>query len=133
MLPAATFAEKDGTFTNTERRVQRVRKAVEPPGEARADWQIICEMAQRMGAGGFAFAHPGEIMEEIAALTPRYGGISYERLDNGGLQWPCPAPDHPGTPILHTSGLPRPTARRGSCRWSTSRRPNCRTTNTRCC
>ena len=70
VLPAATFAEKDGTFTNTERRVQRVRKAVDPPGEARADWQIICEVAKRMGAGGFSFAHPGEIMAEIAAVTP---------------------------------------------------------------
>jgi len=103
VLPAATFAEKDGTFVNTERRVQRVRKAVEPPGEARADWQIICDVAQRMGAGGFSFAHPGEIMAEIAAVTPSYGGVSYARLDDGGLQWPCPTPDHPGTPILHTA------------------------------
>jgi formate dehydrogenase (NADP+) alpha subunit len=101
VLPAAACAEKDGTFTNTERRVQRVRKAVEPPGEARADWWIVSEIARRLGADGFAYEHPGQIMAEVAALTPSYRGISYERLDSGGLQWPCPSSDHPGTPILH--------------------------------
>lgn len=102
VLPAATFAEKDGTFTNTERRIQLVRKAIEPVGNSRPDWWIICELAKRMGAKGFDFNHPSEIMKEIASLTPSYGGISYERLENGGLQWPCPAVEHPGTPILHT-------------------------------
>ena len=102
VLPAAAFAEKDGTFTNTERRVQRVRKAVEPPGDARPDWWIVAEVAKRMGATGFDYERPAQIMDEIAALTPSYGGISYERLDRGGLQWPCPTPDHAGTPILHT-------------------------------
>jgi len=102
VLPAATFAEKDGTFTNTERRVQRVRRAIEPVGEAEPDWWITGQIGQRMGGRGFSFRHPAEIMEEIAGLTPSYGGISYERLEDGGLQWPCPTGDHPGTPILHT-------------------------------
>jgi formate dehydrogenase alpha subunit len=102
VLPAASFAEKDGTFTNTERRVQRVRKAVEPVGNSKPDWWITCQIAQRMGAKGFSFEHPAEIMAEFARLTPAYGGITYERLEKGGLQWPCPTPEHPGTPILHT-------------------------------
>jgi predicted molibdopterin-dependent oxidoreductase YjgC len=103
VLPATSFAEKDGTFTNTERRVQRVRKVVEPPGDSRPDWWIICQVAQRLGAKGFDYDHPSDIMEEIRRLTPSYGGISYERIENGGLQWPCPVDDHPGTPILHTN------------------------------
>ena len=101
VLPAASFAEKDGTFTNTERRVQRVRKAIEPIGESKPDWWIVCQVAQRLEARGFDYNHPSEIMEEIRKLTPSYGGISCERLENGGLQWPCPSEDHPGTSILH--------------------------------
>ncbi len=107
VLPGATFAEKDGTFTNTERRVQRARKAIEPIGNSRPDWWITCQIAQRMGSKGFDFAHPSQIMEEIASLTPSYGGIAYSRLDNGGLQWPCPTQDHPGTPILHAKQFTR--------------------------
>ncbi len=107
VLPAATFAETDGTFTNTERRIQRVRKAVAPPGDSRADWLITCQIAQRMGSKGFDFSHPSEIMDEIASLTPSYGGISYKRLEEGGLQWPCPTEEHPGTPILHTTQFTR--------------------------
>ena len=102
VLPAASFAEKDGTFTNTERRVQRLRKAIEPIGDSRPDWWITCQLGKMMEGKGFRFDHPYQIMEEIASLTPSYGGISYERLENGGLQWPCPTEDHPGTPILHT-------------------------------
>jgi formate dehydrogenase alpha subunit len=102
VLPAATFAEKDGTFTNTERRVQRVRAAIAPRGEAKEDWRIVTEIARRMGAPGFDYSTPAQIMAEIASLTPSYGGITYERLEEGGLQWPCPTIDHPGTPILHT-------------------------------
>ncbi len=102
ILPAASFAEKEGTFTNTERRVQRVRKAIEPIGNSKPDWWITCQIGQRMRAKGFDFSHPAEIMEEITSLTPSYGGISYERLEEGGLQWPCPTQEHPGTPILHT-------------------------------
>jgi len=103
ILPASSFAEKDGTFTNTERRFQRVRKAIEPIGESLADWEITCEIAKRMGGKGFDYKHPSEIMDEIAYLAECYGGINYARLESGGLQWPCPASDHPGTPILHTT------------------------------
>jgi len=102
ILPAASFAEKDGTITNTERRVQRIRKAVEPVGDSRADWWITCEIARRLGAKGFDFAGPAEIMDEVASLTPIYGGISYARLEKGSLQWPCRTPDDPGTPFLHS-------------------------------
>ncbi len=102
VLPAATFAEKDGTFTNTERRVQRVRQALEPVGQAKPDAWIVSQIAQRMGAAGFESSDPRRIMAEIAAVTPSYGGISYDRLEPDGLHWPCPTLDHPGTPILHT-------------------------------
>jgi formate dehydrogenase alpha subunit len=107
VLPAASFAEKDGTFTNTERRVQRVRKAVEPIGDSKPDWWITCQVAQRLEAKGFDYSHPFDIMEEIRNLTPSYGGIGYQRLENGGLQWPCPIDDHPGTPILHVNTFVR--------------------------
>ncbi len=107
VLPAASFAEKDGTFTNTERRVQRVRKAIAPPGEARADWQIVCDIARRMGASGFNFNDPKEIMDEVNRLAPIYGGVTFTCLEKGGLQWPCPSPEHPGTPILHTERFSR--------------------------
>jgi formate dehydrogenase alpha subunit len=107
VLPAACFAEKEGTFTNTERRVQLVRKAVAPPGEARPDWQIICDLAAQAGYEGMSYSSPHEIMAEIASLTPLYGGISYDRLEPHGLQWPCTEPDDPGTPILHRKRFPR--------------------------
>ena len=108
VLPGACFAEKDGTFTNTERRVQISNKAVEPVGYARADWQIICEIAKKMGAAGFDFADAVEVFKEIAELTPSYGGISHERLKNeGSLQWPCPTKDHPGVKFLHADTFPR--------------------------
>jgi len=108
VLPGATFAEKDGTFTNTERRVQRVRKAIEPLSGCKADWVIICELAQKMGATGFDFKSPTEVMAEINQLTPSYGGITYERLEElGSLQWPCPTVDHLGTPYLHKGKFSR--------------------------
>jgi len=107
VLPGASFAEKDGTFTNTERRVQRVRKAIEPVGSCKPDWWITCQLAQKMGAKGFGFSDPSQIMDEISSLTPSYAGISFGRLDSGGLQWPCPTPEHPGTPILHTQKFTR--------------------------
>ena len=107
VLPAASFAEKDGTFTNTERRVQRVRKAVEPAGDSKPDWWITCQLARRMGSKGFDFENASQIMDEIASLTPSYGGISYRRLEEGGLHWPCPTEEHPGTPILHTQQFTR--------------------------
>ncbi len=101
VLPAQSFAEKDGTFTSTDRRVQRVRKAIEPVGESKADWQIISEIARLMGAKGFDFNDPEEIFKEITSLTPSYSGITYERLDRGSLQWPCRTLDDPGTEYLH--------------------------------
>ena len=108
VLPGVTFAEKDGTFTNTERRVQRVRKAIEPVGQARQDWEIVCQIAKKMGASGFDFSSAQQIMEEAARLTPSYGGISYERLEKlGWLQWPCPNAEHPGTPYLHKDKFAR--------------------------
>jgi formate dehydrogenase alpha subunit len=106
VLPGISFAEKEGTFTNTERRVQRVRKAIEPKGDARADWQIICDLATRMGYP-MSYGEPKNIMEEIASLTPSYGGISYDRLEKDGLQWPCPTRDHAGTRYLHKEQFTR--------------------------
>jgi len=106
VLPAATFIEKEGTFTNTERRIQRVRKAFNPEGQAWSDSKIICELAKRMGYQ-MDYGCAEEIMEEIAGLTPIYGGIHYDRLENDGLQWPCPARNHPGTPYLHKGRFTR--------------------------
>ena len=120
VLPAATFAEKDGTFTNSERRVQRVRAVVDPVGGSRPDWEIICDLARRLSAkrglgleGEFDYRRPSEIWDEMAALTPIVAGISYERLDaEGGIQWPCPTADHPGTRYLYAEDFPRgPRAR----------------------
>jgi len=107
VLPAASFAEKDGTFTNTERRVQRVRQAIKPIGNSKPDWQIICDIAKRLKGKGFDFADASAIMNEIASLTPSYGGITYQRLDSGGLQWPCPIEDHPGLEYLHADTFVR--------------------------
>ena len=100
VLPSTSFAEKEGTFTNTERKVQRIRKGVEPPGEAREDWRIICDVAGRMGYP-MNYETGQAIMEEIAEVTPSYCGINYERLKTNGLHWPCTGTDHPGTPCLH--------------------------------
>ncbi len=111
ILPACSYAEKDGTFTNTERRVQRIRKAIEPIGDSKDDCWIISEIARRMGAKGFDYSDAGKIMEEIAHLTPTYGGITYKRLDEGSLQWPCLSEDHPGTCILHESVFSRPSGK----------------------
>ncbi len=108
VLPAASFAEKNGTFTGTDRRVQRVQKAIEPVGDAKADWEILCLLAQRMGASGFDFTSAEEVMDEIAAFTPIYGGVSYGRLEReGDLQWPVPSDEHPGTPYLHKGKFSR--------------------------
>jgi formate dehydrogenase alpha subunit len=108
VLPGTSFAERDGTFTGTDRRVQLVRKAVDPVGEAKPDWQIICQLAQQMRASGFDFDSPASVMDEIARVTPIYGGVSYERLEEEGfLQWPVTGPDHPGTPFLHKGKFSR--------------------------
>jgi len=102
LLPAASWAEKEGSLTNTERRVQWARQAIRPLEETRADWQIICDVANKMGFS-FSYASPEEILREVNKVVPAYGGITPERLKGqvGGLTWPCPASDHPGTPILH--------------------------------
>jgi formate dehydrogenase alpha subunit len=108
VLASASFAETDGTYTNTDRRVQRIRKAIEPIGESKENWLIICELARKMGAKGFDFSTANAIMDEISQLTPSYGGINYDRLETvGGLQWPCPTTDHPGTPFLHKGKFAR--------------------------
>ncbi len=106
VLPGCSFAEKDGTFTNTERRVQRVRKAIEPVGESKADWEIICSLAEKMGFS-MGYKSAEDIMEEIGKVTPSYGGITYDRIDRVGIHWPCPDRDHPGTPILHKGSFAR--------------------------
>ena len=100
VLPASSFAEKDGTFANTERRVARVRQAIPPVGQSRPDWKIICELSNRLGYP-MNYANPEAVFEEIRKVTPSYAGISYKRLDAGGLQWPCPTEEHPGTVFLH--------------------------------
>jgi formate dehydrogenase alpha subunit len=108
VLPAASVAEKDGTFTNSERRCSRIQKAIEPVGNALADWQIICKLSTAMG---YPMDYPGgpeQIFDEMAALTPKsYAGMSYQRMGLNGLQWPCPDANHPGTPILHTQQCTR--------------------------
>ena len=106
VLPGVTFAEKDGTFTNTERRVQRVRKAIDPIGKSRPDWQILCDLSSRLGYP-LEYSSPKEIMDEIASVTPSYGGMQYARLEGVGLQWPCPTQDHPGTLLLHKDKFSR--------------------------
>jgi formate dehydrogenase alpha subunit len=129
VLPGASFAEKEGCFTGTDRRVQRVRQAIPPLGEARADWEIICQVAERAQArlgretngapyGGWDYASPKEITDEIAAVTPIYGGVSYERLEDlGSLQWPVPTSDHPGTPYLHKGKFSRGLGKFNPVEW----------------
>ncbi len=107
VLPAASFAEKEGTFSNTDRGVQRVRKAVEAPGEAKEDSWIIGQLASRLDYE-MGDISPAQVMQEIASLSPSYAGISYSRLEEEcELRWPCPTSDHPGTPILHTEKFTR--------------------------
>ena len=132
VLPAASFAEEDGTYTNLERRVQLLKKVVSPKNsEAETAWQFLCRLAQRMGAGGFGFETPAQVFDEIARVAPIYGGISHQRLLKEaratfrlsladpqptqilrsdrvvqGIQWPCGAPDVSGTPVLYADGFP---------------------------
>ncbi|MHA1540389.1 MAG: formate dehydrogenase subunit alpha [Alphaproteobacteria bacterium] len=101
ILPASSYAEKDGTFTSTERRVQRVRAAISPVTGSLPDWEILCRIAEKAGYNGMKYDSPSDIQDEICALTPSYGGITYDRIDDVGLCWPCPTKDHAGTPILH--------------------------------
>jgi len=115
ILPAASFAEKGGTFTNSDRRVQLIRTAVSAPGSARPDWAILCDLAQRVEtrlnrkvSAGFGFTSPAQIWEEMAFLTPEFQGINHERISQEtGVHWPCPTLDHPGTPYLFRDTFPR--------------------------
>jgi predicted molibdopterin-dependent oxidoreductase YjgC len=115
ILPACSFAEKEGTFTNSDRRIQRVRAAIPPVGESRPDWRILCDLASRLEerlglspSAGWVYAHPAEIWEEMRGLTPDFGGITYARIEReGGVHWPCPNEDHPGTPFLFAEAFPR--------------------------
>jgi formate dehydrogenase alpha subunit len=114
VLPAAAFAEKEGTFTNSERRVQRVRKAIDPPGAARPDWEIVCDLAQRVAVrldrdtDAFNYPDAAAIFDEIGRVWTNLAGLSHERLDReGGIQWPCPTPEHPGTARMYTESFPR--------------------------
>ena len=140
-LPAAAFAEKEGTFTNSERRVQRVRAAVPPPGEARPDWWITAELAKRVARRvgldvdrQFDYGSASQIFDEMARLIPFMGGLSHERLDReGGLQWPCPDGGPPGHALplrRFLSARPRPLRPR-ACRPRPP--PSCPTRTTRSC
>jgi formate dehydrogenase alpha subunit len=107
VLPAAGFLEQDGTFTNAERRIQRVRRAVPPPGAARADWEVVRDVANALGER-WSYGSAADVMDEIARVAPAlFGGVSFARLEGEGLQWPCPAPDHPGTATVHADGFLR--------------------------
>ncbi len=102
VFPAAAFAETDGFFANTERRVQRIRQVVPPPGEAKPDWWIVSQVGRRMtDRVNMTYENPGEVFDELAEVSPFYHGMSYDRIDGEGLQWPCPDSDHPGTGYLH--------------------------------
>jgi predicted molibdopterin-dependent oxidoreductase YjgC len=115
ILPAVSFAEKDGTFTNSDRRVQLIHPAIQPPGEARPDWEIIQDLARRVqkvlgvtSSVGFNFNHPAEVWQEMADLTPPFQGITHERIEKeDGVHWPCPSERHPGTPYLFSESFPR--------------------------
>ena len=106
VLPGACWAEKEGTFSNTERKVQRVRKAVDNPEGSIPDWKIIAELGTRLGLS-MNYESSAEIFDEMASLTPSFGGLSHARLEAGGIQWPCPSRDHPGTQFLHQGKFTR--------------------------
>jgi predicted molibdopterin-dependent oxidoreductase YjgC len=111
VFPASSFAEKDGTFTNTERRVNRVRKALELPGQAREDWRIVCDLAKALGAEWPEYRTSEDAWDEFADLAPNWSGIRYDRIEDVGLQWPCTDRDHPGTPYLHAPQPALPSGR----------------------
>ena len=106
VLPGASFVEKDGTFANTERRVQRVRKVIDPVGNAKADWEILRDVIRLFNVDA-PYEHPRDIMEEINEMTTIYKGITYEKIDDVGIQWPCPSIDHTGTPYMHKNKFSR--------------------------
>jgi predicted molibdopterin-dependent oxidoreductase YjgC len=111
VLPASSFAEKDGTVVNSDRRVLRLRKAVEMPGQAREDWRIILDVAKQMGVNIGQYESASEIFEEIRKVTPIMDGITYSRLENGSIQWPCPDETHPGTPTLYLDRFNTPSGK----------------------
>jgi predicted molibdopterin-dependent oxidoreductase YjgC len=111
VLPASSFAEKDGTVVNSDRRVLRMRKAVELPGEAREDWRILAEVARRMHYSIGEYDNASQIWDEISRAAPIFGGISYERIEEHGIQWPCPTPDHPGTATLFLDRFNTPSGK----------------------
>ncbi|MBN2239844.1 MAG: formate dehydrogenase subunit alpha [Dehalococcoidales bacterium] len=106
VLPGMSFAEKDGTFTNVGRRVQRIRKAIAPVGESRSEWEVLCDLSTRLGYP-MSYNSPADVMDEIASLVTQYTGIHYSRLDGQGIQWPCPNDEHPGNPFLHKDKFSR--------------------------
>jgi len=106
ILPATSFPEKEGTYTNTDRRVQLGRKAIEPPGQARPDWQIICEISTRMGYP-MPYNSPEEVFRELTSLSPSLAGLSYARLGTTGELWPCPEPDKPSQSVLFVEDFPK--------------------------
>lgn len=111
VLPATAWGETDGVCTNTERRVQRLRKAVDPPGEARPDWWILCQLGQRLGWHGFDFTSAKEVFNELCEVSPIYNGLDWDRIEHSEYQWPVPTKDHPGTPRLHEKEFPNETGR----------------------
>ncbi len=111
ILPAASFAEKDGSFTNTERRVQRVRKAIDPVEDSKPDWWIVREIANRIAPNSFNYQSPEDVLTEVAAVIPAYAGINFKRLEKGSIQWPCLDEDHSGTLFLHTDKFTTPTGK----------------------
>ncbi|TKB81855.1 MAG: formate dehydrogenase subunit alpha, partial [Nitrospira sp.] len=111
VIPGASFLEKDGTFTNLERRVQRIRKVVDPPSGVWPDWQVVSQVSTRMGYP-MTYAHPSQIMDEVAGLAPLFAGLSFDRLESpDSLQWPIPSADHPGTAVMHVDRFPKGKAR----------------------
>ena len=121
VLPATAFPEKEGTYTNTDRKVELARKAVEPPGQARTDWQVIADLSRRMGYP-MGYHAADEIFAEIASLSPSLAGISYERLRReGSVSWPCPEPEHPGTTVLFTETFPRGRGKFSPAEWVPAR------------
>jgi len=111
VLPGVSFAEKNGTFVNSDRRVARVRKAIDPPGSARQDWKILWEIAKRMGSPMPFYPDEAAIFDEIAEVAPILSGISFDRIEREGIQWPCPTKDHPGTATLFLDRFNTPSGR----------------------
>jgi formate dehydrogenase major subunit/formate dehydrogenase alpha subunit len=143
LLPGVTWTEKDGTFTNTERRIQLVREAIEPLGESRPNWTIVSELARRMLAlqnlrpagpqGGWGYATPWHILDEIAAVTPQYAGVNHARLERGDQpHWPVKDASHPSTPIPHVGQFARGKGKFYACEHLPARELNCPTAPIRC-